>query len=209
MLAVTLMASATLAQQHGGLQHYQSGHQQQRIQIQQPQQIHYQHKPQQQIHYQPQQQIHYQPQQQQVQYQPQHQQVHYQPQQVQYQQSKYSHHEPEHYNDHPQYEFHYKVEDEHTGDYKEQQETRDGDSVKGFYWLLDADGYRRLVEYTVDGKSGFVAKVTREPTGHIPPQPKPQPHHAAPVKVVAAAPLLKVAPVQAYAKVPAPVHYHH
>lgn len=115
-------------------------------------------------------------------------------QQIQYQQAN-SHyqHEPEHYDDHPKYEYHYKVEDEHTGDYKEQHETRDGDSVKGFYWLLDADGYRRHVEYSVDGKSGFVAKVTREPTGHAPVPPRAPAHqapvHHAPAKLLVAAPV--------------------
>lgn len=121
-----------------------------------------------------------------------HQQYQAQPIQVQYQrpqQHSYSH-EPEHYDDHPKYEYAYKVEDEHTGDYKEQHETRDGDVVKGFYWLLDADGYRRHVEYTVEGKSGFQAKVTREPTGHPPVPPRAPAHHApAPVKYVVPAPI--------------------
>lgn len=33
----------------------------------------------------------------------------------------------------PKYGFEYDVHDPHTGDYKSQHETRDGDVVKGFY----------------------------------------------------------------------------
>lgn len=38
---------------------------------------------------------------------------------------------PEPYDPHPQYAFAYNVQDQLTGDHKSQQETRDGDVVKG------------------------------------------------------------------------------
>ncbi|XP_063532551.1 cuticle protein 19-like [Cydia strobilella] len=64
----------------------------------------------------------------------------------------------------PKYEFEYKVEDPHTGDKKSQHESRDGDVVKGYYSLHEADGTVRIVHYTADKKTGFNAVVTRE--GH-------------------------------------------
>ncbi|XP_063379438.1 histidine-rich glycoprotein-like [Cydia fagiglandana] len=71
---------------------------------------------------------------------------------------------------HPKYEFEYKVEDPHTGDKKSQHEARDGDLVKGYYSLHEADGTVRIVHYTADKHSGFNAEVKRE--GHA--------QHAAP-----------------------------
>ncbi|XP_061710164.1 histidine-rich glycoprotein-like [Cydia pomonella] len=65
---------------------------------------------------------------------------------------------------HPKYEFEYKVEDPHTGDKKSQHESRDGDVVKGYYSLHEADGTVRIVHYTADKHSGFNAVVTHE--GH-------------------------------------------
>ncbi|XP_047986424.1 histidine-rich glycoprotein-like [Leguminivora glycinivorella] len=65
---------------------------------------------------------------------------------------------------HPKYEFEYKVEDPHTGDKKAQHEARDGDVVKGYYSLHEADGTVRIVHYTADHKTGFNAQVQRE--GH-------------------------------------------
>ncbi|XP_061710162.1 cuticle protein 19-like [Cydia pomonella] len=65
---------------------------------------------------------------------------------------------------HPKYEFEYKVEDPHTGDKKSQHESRDGDVVKGYYSLHEADGTVRIVHYTADKKTGFNAVVTHE--GH-------------------------------------------
>ncbi|XP_053602754.1 cuticle protein 19-like [Plodia interpunctella] len=60
---------------------------------------------------------------------------------------------------HPSYEFSYKVEDEHTHDIKGQAEHRDGDDVKGEYWLIEPDGRKRLVKYSSDKHSGFNAYV--------------------------------------------------
>ncbi|CAK1604399.1 unnamed protein product [Parnassius mnemosyne] len=60
---------------------------------------------------------------------------------------------------HPKYEFHYKVEDHHTGDHKSQHEHRDGDIVKGGYSLHQPDGSVRHIEYHADDHSGFHADV--------------------------------------------------
>jgi len=45
---------------------------------------------------------------------------------------------------------------------KSQQETRSGDVVQGAYSLIEADGTRRIVEYTADPVHGFNAVVRRE-----------------------------------------------
>ncbi|XP_039965948.1 larval cuticle protein A2B-like [Bactrocera tryoni] len=96
----------------------------------------------------------------------------------------------EEYDPHPQYKYSYDVQDAVSGDSKTQVEERDGDVVRGEYSLIDADGYKRTVQYTSDPVNGFNAVVNREPL----------------VKSVAVAPVVKtVAPVAHYA---APVaHY--
>ncbi|XP_023313030.1 larval cuticle protein A1A-like [Anoplophora glabripennis] len=65
---------------------------------------------------------------------------------------------------HPKYEYKYGVSDPHTGDNKSQQESRDGDVVKGYYSVAEPDGTHRTVHYTSDKHSGFNAVVER--TGH-------------------------------------------
>ncbi|CAG4938140.1 unnamed protein product [Colias eurytheme] len=60
---------------------------------------------------------------------------------------------------HPKYDFSYAVSDPHTGDDKQQQESRDGDVVKGSYSFHEADGSIRTVEYTADDHNGFNAVV--------------------------------------------------
>ncbi|KFB42433.1 hypothetical protein ZHAS_00010132 [Anopheles sinensis] len=102
-------------------------------------------------------------------------QQHHQPQQY--------HHEEEHGPVH--YEYHYDVHDDHTGDVHGQREARKDDSTQGEYYLIDADGHKRTVKYHVEGKSGFIAEVQREPIkGYQAPQPQhhyqPQYHHEAP-----------------------------
>ncbi|XP_016965498.1 larval cuticle protein A2B [Drosophila biarmipes] len=100
---------------------------------------------------------------------------------------------PEPYDPNPQYTFSYDVHDGSTGDVKSQQETRSGDVVQGAYSLIEADGTRRIVEYTADPVHGFNAVVRRE--GAVV-------KAVAPVaKVLAPAPLLHAAPL--VAKVPA------
>ncbi|KAJ8731907.1 hypothetical protein PYW08_014637 [Mythimna loreyi] len=60
---------------------------------------------------------------------------------------------------HPKYEYNYSVADSHTGDNKSQQESRDGDVVKGSYSFHEADGSIRTVEYSADDHNGFNAVV--------------------------------------------------
>ncbi|KAH1013868.1 hypothetical protein HUJ04_002796 [Dendroctonus ponderosae] len=62
---------------------------------------------------------------------------------------------------HPKYEFKYGVSDFHTGDYKTQEETRDGDAVKGSYTVAEPDGTLRIVHYSADPHNGFNAIVTK------------------------------------------------
>ncbi|XP_054725441.1 larval cuticle protein A2B-like [Anastrepha obliqua] len=89
----------------------------------------------------------------------------------------------EEYDPHPQYKYSYDVQDAVSGDSKNQIEERDGDVVRGEYSLIDADGFKRTVQYTADPVNGFNAVVSREPL----------------VKSIAVAPVVKaVAPV-AYA----------
>ncbi|KAG5875580.1 hypothetical protein JTB14_009193 [Gonioctena quinquepunctata] len=87
------------------------------------------------------------------------------------------------------YEFGYGVEDPHTGDVKSHQETREGDYVKGSYSLIEADGSKRIVEYTVDPLSGFNAVVHKQ-AGAAPAYAK-----AAPVSYAKAAPVSYAAPI--------------
>ncbi|CAH1407093.1 unnamed protein product [Nezara viridula] len=95
------------------------------------------------------------------------------------------------YDPHPQYSFAYDIQDAHTGDYKSQHESRDGDVVHGSYSLVEPDGSKRTVEYTADPHNGFNAVVHKE--GGV---------HPAPVKV--AAPVAYAAPL-AHAAYAAPV----
>jgi hypothetical protein len=79
---------------------------------------------------------------------------------------------------HPQYQYAYSVNDALTGDNKAQEEIRDGDVVKGYYTLLEADGTTRKVSYygkqikhilmkfiilsfSADPINGFNAQVTK------------------------------------------------
>lgn len=62
----------------------------------------------------------------------------------------------------PQYQFGYNVQDALTGDSKTQEETRDGDIVKGSYSLIEPDGSRRTVNYYADPINGFNAVVEKD-----------------------------------------------
>ncbi|CAG9859389.1 unnamed protein product, partial [Phyllotreta striolata] len=80
------------------------------------------------------------------------------------------HHQEEHidYYAHPKYSFKYGVNDYHTGDIKSQHESRDGDSVKGQYSLVEPDGSIRTVHYTADKHNGFNAVVHKSgPNKHL------------------------------------------
>ncbi|KAJ8918352.1 hypothetical protein NQ315_008046 [Exocentrus adspersus] len=63
---------------------------------------------------------------------------------------------------HPKYSYSYGVSDPDTGDSKAQQETRDGDFVKGYYTVSEPDGTQRTVHYTSDHRNGFNAFVERK-----------------------------------------------
>ncbi|KAJ8914601.1 hypothetical protein NQ315_017306 [Exocentrus adspersus] len=91
------------------------------------------------------------------------------------------------YDPNPQYQFGYDVQDPLTGDSHGQVETRSGDVVQGSYNLLEADGTRRVVDYTADPVNGFNAVVSKQ--------------GATPV----AAPILRSAPVPAPILSSAPV----
>lgn len=86
----------------------------------------------------------------------------------------------------PQYQYAYNVQDSLTGDSKTQEETRDGDIVKGSYSLIEPDGSRRTVNYYSDPVNGFNAVVQKD----VP---------------VAAAPIVGATPVIAAKQVVAPV----
>lgn len=104
-----------------------------------------------------------------------------------------------------QYEFSYAVNEPSTGDQKDQQETRNGDDVNGYYRTLDPDGYLRTVKYKSDAVSGFTAEVTREPVnGAVPTVAKAVPKPA-PVPVISPAPVIVKAPVAPIAAPVAPV----
>ncbi|XP_076622811.1 cuticular protein 4 [Colletes latitarsis] len=79
------------------------------------------------------------------------------------------------YDPHPQYTYAYDVQDSLTGDSKSQHESRNGDVVSGSYSFIEADGTRRIVEYTADPVNGFNAVVHREPVAVIKPALKVAP----------------------------------
>lgn len=62
----------------------------------------------------------------------------------------------------PSYSFSYGVSDAHTGDIKTVWETKEGDTVKGHYSVLEPDGSMRTVEYSAGPKTGFTAVVNNE-----------------------------------------------
>uniref|UniRef100_A0A1I8M1G2 Cuticle protein n=1 Tax=Musca domestica TaxID=7370 RepID=A0A1I8M1G2_MUSDO len=113
----------------------------------------------------------------------------------------------EEYDPHPQYKFSYGVDDKLTGDSKSQFEERDGDVVRGEYSLIDADGYKRTVQYTADAVNGFNAVVHREPLVKSV-AVAPVAHYAAPTVVKTVAPVAHYAAPAAVVKTVAPVaHY--
>ncbi|EFA07310.1 Pupal cuticle protein Edg-84A-like Protein [Tribolium castaneum] len=92
---------------------------------------------------------------------------------LQYETPQHHHQQEEHEEDHiidyyapPKYTFKYGVSDYHTGDIKSQQESRDGDVVKGQYSVVEPDGSVRTVEYTADKHSGFNAVVHKTAPQH-------------------------------------------
>ncbi|XP_025207018.1 larval/pupal rigid cuticle protein 66-like [Melanaphis sacchari] len=63
------------------------------------------------------------------------------------------------------YNFGYGVNDPSTGDIKDQQETKNGNQLTGYYRLLDSDGLVRTVNYQSHPLTGFTAQVSRDPIG--------------------------------------------
>lgn len=105
------------------------------------------------------------------------------------------------------YDFAYAVHDDHTGDIKEQHESAKNGAIEGYYTLIDADGYKRIVHYTADHEHGFNAEVKREPIeGHtIVKTVQP-----VVVKKIVAQPVQKyIAPVAQYYAAPTPVIEKH
>nr|CAD7460647.1 unnamed protein product [Timema tahoe] len=82
---------------------------------------------------------------------------------------EYQHGHLEQYS-HPEYKFDYAVHDPHTGDVKNQWETRQGDVVRGSYSLLEADGSVRTVDYSADDHNGFNAVVRKSGDAYHPQQ---------------------------------------
>ncbi|XP_037912985.1 larval cuticle protein A3A-like isoform X3 [Hermetia illucens] len=110
------------------------------------------------------------------------------------------------YDPHPQYNFAYDVQDALTGDSKSQVESRDGDVVHGQYSLIDADGHKRIVDYTADPVNGFNAVVQRQPLGTAVVAKAVAPvAYSAPLVAKAVAPVAYSAPL--VAKAVAPVAY--
>lgn len=117
----------------------------------------------------------------------------------------------------PQYRFGYNVADSLTGDYKSQQEQRDGDLVQGSYSLVDPDGTRRIVDYSADSVNGFNAVVRKEPLVAaapavvaervVPARIAAAPVAAAPIAAApfVAAPVARYTAPVAYSAYPAPV----
>lgn len=97
------------------------------------------------------------------------------------------------YDPNPQYQFSYDIHDSLTGDAKSQTESRDGDVVKGQYSLIEADGSRRIVDYTADPVHGFNAVVHKEPAGHH--------HHEHHAKIIAQPTIVQKTIVPSYQKV--------
>ena len=107
-----------------------------------------------------------------------------------------------------QYDFAYAVNDPTTGDQKDQQESRNGDDVVGYYRTVDADGYLRTVKYKSDAVNGFTAEVVREPVGGAAAVPAPAPavQKAVPVPVpVVPKAVIRPAAVPVVTRAPAPV----
>lgn len=106
----------------------------------------------------------------------------------------------------PQYNFGYNVADAITGDYKSQNEQRNGDLVQGQYTVADPDGTLRVVDYSADSINGFNAVVRKEPlVNAVAPAVVAEPA-VVPARIAAAPARIAAAPVVA-ARYTAPVAY--
>lgn len=111
---------------------------------------------------------------------------------------------PEPFDNHPSYSFAYDIQDGVTGDSKSQHESRQGDVVHGSYSFIEADGTKRIVDYTADDHNGFNAVVRREHIGGKP-IPAPLAYGAPAGPAVGPGP----APALAYGPGPAIAGYYH
>ncbi|VEN54707.1 unnamed protein product [Callosobruchus maculatus] len=91
------------------------------------------------------------------------------------------------------------------GDVKDQHETREGDVVKGSYSFVEADGTKRIVEYTADKHNGFNAVVHREGTPVIKAAVPTIAKYSAPVVAKYSAPVVAKYSTPVVAKYSAPV----
>ncbi|XP_053648471.1 pro-resilin-like [Cherax quadricarinatus] len=66
------------------------------------------------------------------------------------------------------YDFNWSVKDDDSDNDFGHQESRDGDSTKGSYYVQLPDGRLQKVTYYVDGDSGYVAEVTYEGEAQYP-----------------------------------------
>ncbi|CAK1545602.1 unnamed protein product [Leptosia nina] len=82
-----------------------------------------------------------------------------------------------------EYNYWYHIIDPSTGDAKGQQEVRHGDTVKGFYTVLDPDGTKRTVDYLADSRNGFKAFVRSVPIGTDSRTPSEGKQYSAPLQV--------------------------
>ena len=69
----------------------------------------------------------------------------------------------------PKYSYEWQVNDQYSNNNYGQDESRDGDSTIGSYFVLLPDGRTQKVSYTVDAYGGYKAEVTYE--GEAKPQP--------------------------------------
>lgn len=110
------------------------------------------------------------------------------------------------YDPNPSYSYSYDIKDALTGDYKTQQESRQGDVVQGSYSLVEPDGTLRVVDYNADPINGFNAVVHKEPAAHAVKAAVPA-YAPAPVVAKVGAPVVYAPGAPVVAKVPAPVAY--
>lgn len=107
----------------------------------------------------------------------------------------------------PRYNFDYRVAEPRTGDYKNHQESRNGDAVRGQYSVAEPDGSLLTVRYAADDAHGYTAVVERSGAGGTIvqnfPGAAPLPVGAAPSYVAPVAPLGPVAAVAPLAPVSA------
>merc|ERR1712243_71522 len=67
--------------------------------------------------------------------------------------------EPSYPDEPPKYQFTYGVQDPDTGNNYGQQESRDGESTQGEYFVNLPDGRLQKVTYTVSGDGGYIAEL--------------------------------------------------